>query len=151
MCNSKNRIGAIFLIIVFSLNTLAGFACSIGFDLRYNSNHHKHDTKILNKLDTQDSHPQHNHTGHSLPKPKQEKNEDDCCANEVKNFTQLDKSVANSFQFMVPFFNPIIPDFYSKSFPPVQSILGKSNFPLVRRCCFRDDTEIRIAIQSFQI
>ena len=145
------KIRASFLLFVFSTNTLAGFACSIGLDLNYNTNHHKHDIKIHEKIDALDSNPQHNHTDHSIHQPKHEKNEDDCCANEVKKFTQLDKSVANSFQFQVPFFSSIIPDFYSKSLLSEKSISVISNFQFVRRCCFLYDTEIRIAIQSFQI
>ena len=34
------KIVAAFLLLVFSLNTIAGFACSVGIDLGYNSKHH---------------------------------------------------------------------------------------------------------------
>jgi len=36
----KNSIRAAVLLVVFSLNTVIGFACSIGIDMGFNSTHH---------------------------------------------------------------------------------------------------------------
>jgi hypothetical protein len=162
------KIRAFFLLGVFSLNTLAGFACSVGLDLYYNSNHHKNDPHI--KVHSHKSNHKHSHTSshkhnktashkHShatsaLHKGKEQgKSPDDCCTDEVTKFAQLDKSITNLFQLQVPGFIKIIPEFYAVSLHHVQSISFNSDFQFVRRSCFiyDTDTDIRIAIQSFQI
>ncbi len=41
--NKSIQFKAAFLLIVFSLNTIVGFACSLGLDMGYNSTHHGED------------------------------------------------------------------------------------------------------------
>ncbi|MEO5946211.1 MAG: hypothetical protein ABIP79_05305, partial [Chitinophagaceae bacterium] len=38
--NSSIKLKAVFLLIVFSLNTLVGFACALGVAMGFNSKHH---------------------------------------------------------------------------------------------------------------
>ena len=38
--NSSIQLKAAFLLIVFALNTVLGFACSMGLDMGYNKSHH---------------------------------------------------------------------------------------------------------------
>ena len=168
MIEKKNRIKAVFLLLVFSLNTMAGFACSVGLDLYYNSDHHKQGFDTPVKSHTHESN--HKHTNKSSHKHSpaathkhshtsigmhnadtQEKDRDDCCTDEVTKFAQLDKSITNQFQLHVPAFIKIILDFYSFSLQSVQSISVNSNFQFLRRSCSIYDTDIRITIQSFQI
>lgn len=42
--NRSIQLKAAFLLIVFSLNTIVGFACSLGLDMGYNSKHHGEET-----------------------------------------------------------------------------------------------------------
>ncbi|HEY5631199.1 MAG TPA: hypothetical protein VIR31_03660, partial [Nitrososphaeraceae archaeon] len=49
----KNKIRALALLTVFSLNTVAGFACSVGVDMGYNAHHHEHGKKHLHKHEHQ--------------------------------------------------------------------------------------------------
>jgi hypothetical protein len=162
------KIRAFFLLGAFSLNTLAGFACSVGLDLYYNSNHHKNGLNTHDKSQTHESRHKHSHTSshkhnktsshkHShttsdLHKEDERgKSQDDCCTDEVTKFAQLDKSVTNLFQLQIPVFIKLFPDLYSLTLQPMQSISVNSNFQFVRRSCSIYDTDIRIAIQSFQI
>lgn len=158
----KNKIQALILIIVFSLNTVAGFACSIGIDLGYNSKHHEkgssHSKVKTHSHETGHKHssevsPKLNHQHKSDCKSMTENNsKDDCCANEVTKFMQLDKSVVNSYlNLKAPTF---FESFVSAFIQPLQSqsnFANNSGFQFVRRSCAIYDTDIRIAIQSFQI
>jgi hypothetical protein len=153
MNKRKNKVRAVFLLSVFSLNTLAGFACSVGIDLYYNTNHHSHSLNSHVKTHTHDSKHQHKHSHTEVDMQSGDQPEkDDCCTDEVTKFAQLDKSVANCFLLQAPVFIKIIPEFYLLStLQPVQAISVNSNFQFVRRSCSIYDTDIRIAIQSFQI
>ena len=155
----KNIIRALFLLLVFSLNTIVGFACSIGIDMGYNSTHHQQNSSDSpskchsDKSDQKYAHgtyQKHNHyhkntgTGGDIP--------GDCCANDVTKFIQLDKSIVkNNLNLQTP----ILLVAFTSAF--IQPLLIETNFAnnirlqLVRRSCSIYDTDIRIAIQSFQI
>lgn len=51
---------ALFLLVTFSLNSVVGFACSLGVDMGFNSGHHSHDE---GKHHEQDSGKHHEHAG----------------------------------------------------------------------------------------
>jgi len=144
----KYKIIAAFLLTVFSLNTVLGFACSIGVDMGYNSKHHEHEKKHRHSHKGPHKHHSHNHSyAQTIKAPN-----DDCCINGVTKFNTLDKSVVQySPGLSAPIFLPagiltyILPD----------QIGDKTGinpaFQFVRRSCFLNDISIRIAIQSFQI
>jgi hypothetical protein len=149
----KYKIIAAFLLIVFSLNTVAGFACSVGIDMGYNTKHHEHESSQSHSHCKSHFHnAAHKHHQSSSITFNDAGNKDDCCANEVTKFIHLDKSVVNSYSVLqTPIF---LLAFTSAFFVQKQGEIGnivKSNFQFVRRSCSPDDTDIRIAIQSFQI
>jgi len=146
----KNRLKALLLLLVFSMNTLAGFACSIGIDMGYNNHHHKSGKAHSHKKCALHHTNVHDHVStivsfNSITK-------DDCCSNTVTKFNLLDKSVTDNSLQCQPGVFPIV---YLSAFliktekTGVQNV--KSWFQFVRRSCSLDDTDIRIAIQSFQI
>jgi len=147
----KNIIRSFFLLLVFSLNTVAGFACSIGIDMGYNSNHH---SKALSRTHTES----YSHTGKHKCTNKQQatkktKTSDshDCCSNEVAKFIQLDKSVVGGLQlqptlYLLSFFTAfIVPE------QTVSTITVNAQFQFARRSCFLNDINIQTAIRRFQI
>ena len=148
----KNSIKALFLLVVFSLNTIAGFACSIGIDLGYNRHHHHQDHPHTHKSAHHHDEAQEHHSDNAkLSATLQSVNStEDCCATVVTKFIQLDKTLAGQQGVLsVPF---IILDFFGPSVPAIPPSVAVSNFfSLVRRSCPLYDTDIRIAIQSFQI
>lgn len=141
---AKNRVRAIFLLAVFSLNTLAGFACSVGVDMGYNSHHHgkKHFHK----------HGINNEHHHSTAKLDDTRSKDDCCSSDVTKFILLDKSIAqNNLHLESPVF---LLAFATTFFSPTINESGltiNSMFQFLRRSSFLNDTEIQIAIRRFQI
>ncbi|RYY42835.1 MAG: hypothetical protein EOO06_20580 [Chitinophagaceae bacterium] len=154
----KNRIRALLLLMVFSLNTVAGFACSIGVDLGYNSKHHEHQEAkphSHSKPHSHDTAHQHKHKhSHkaSGARVNNLKNADDCCANDVTSFIKLDKSVvSNNLLLQQPIFLlAFTVSYFSGNISNIETSI-KSKFPYLRRWRPPNDTDIRIAIQSFQI
>jgi hypothetical protein len=152
----KNKVKALFLLLVFSLNTLAGFACSLGMNMGYNSHHHEHGKGQVRQSGT--SHQQHVHK-HQQPhhqytttKFTGSGSKDDCCSNDVAKFALLDKSVSdNSLNLQAPIFLLAFTSTFLSSLIKEPGVAVNSRFQFVRRSCFLNDTDLRIAIQSFQI
>ncbi|HWJ92396.1 MAG TPA: hypothetical protein VNR87_14870 [Flavisolibacter sp.] len=149
----KNKIRAIVLLTVFSLNTVAGFACSVGIDLGYNTRHHEH---ANHSLKGSHKHDRHKHT-HAHTEPVNivahlSMPQDDCCSSQVNDFALMDKSVvSNNLLLQAPVFL-LATNFRNALFENAGTdVTVNSRFRFVRRSCSLDDTDIRIAIQSFQI
>ncbi len=94
----KHKIKASVLLSVFSLNTVVGFACSVGLDMGFNSNHHEESTegvvhvhsdgkKHIHYEKKQDH--KHEKSGHH----KSKSGRDNCCNDQVLKVQQIDKSV----------------------------------------------------------
>src|SRR5437762_1108585 len=99
-----NRIKAAFFLSVFSLNTVIGFACSVGLDMGYNSKHH--DEKELTEAvihihsdgkkhihyEKKNTHEHNKSNQHNQDKTHNDSNEgkDNCCNDQVLKFEQID-------------------------------------------------------------
>lgn len=163
------RLNALVLLIVFSLNTVVGFACSVGLNMGFNKSHHQeneskrtghhHEGELKN-------HHQHvhgdskGHLQHGVDKdhysaktdqhfPKNEK--DNCCKDEVIKFAKVDKQTVQSIDVHLPFFvfAAVIPSY--PSFEAIATSIHKPNKWYLVRCHHPPIADIRIAIQSFQI
>jgi hypothetical protein len=140
---------------VFSLNTVAGFACSIGVDMGYNKSHHEHgESATAQKTATQSDGHQHKHTSTPSDGKKDHNNtkdDHDCCTNGVADFIKLDKSVTSSGELRPPVFIVAFVSQFLLS-PKEPSLFDTSLYGSLRRSrCSTDDTDLRIVIQSFQI
>ena len=149
----KNRLRAMFLLMVFSLNTVAGFACSVGVDMGYNNHHHDHGKPHSHKHGKgKHTHSHQHHTKKGTTTVKASRSSDDCCANDVAKFTLLDKAVVdNTLHLQVPVFLLALTTTFLLQAHEVPELAVNSRFQFVRRSCFLNDTDLRIAIQSFQI
>ena len=156
-------IRASVLLAVFSLNTVIGFACSLGLDMGFNSKHHHHDdaTKAVihihkdgkkhvhhEKKNEHDHGRSHHHNG--AGNHDTSKNDDgNCCNDEVLKFEQLDKSFPNSLNIIHPTFATFIAALsYTDVFCPAGVPKDIKQFV---RSYHPPISNIRIAIQSFQI
>lgn len=145
----KNKVRALVLLTVFSLNTIAGFACSVGVDMGYN--HHHLGEKPLHKH----SHKQEMGNIHkyhlSTDKFKDAHSIDDCCSNDVTQFALLDKSVGdNNIHLEAPVILAFATTFFLQNIN--ESGLGvNTRIQFVRRSCFLNDIDIQTAIRRFQI
>jgi len=140
------QLKAAFLLIIFSLNMMVGFACSIGMDMGFNSRHHHEEaTAIHVHADGKKHHHEkagHKHAGNAK--------KDDCCNDRVLKISQADKAVPQATKLLNPvFLTALVATYYnfSISFPPQASTSNKyfvrGHHPPI--------PDIRIAIQSFQV
>jgi hypothetical protein len=148
----KNRIRALILLMVFSLNTIIGFACSVGVSMGYNEKHHEHYQHHKHEKG-HDHHHSHKSIHESVPSGSIIKAPvNDCCSGQVTSFAKLDKWVSyNNLLIKAPvLFIQVYNNFLNLESRQTYSSLN-SNFQFVRRSCFLNDINIRIAIRSFQI
>lgn len=166
------QLKAFLLLLVFSLNTLVGFACAVGIDMGYNSSHHKEKNAVIpSHLHTKgNAHQHHNQQAvepahqhklvsnvqakncHSVKddeKKHPEKKDEDCCTNSVLQFQSLDKNLNQNSKF--------VPDAPFIAFIPYLYILTEentiTNSHLVHssRYLFPPPPNILVAIQKFQV
>lgn len=167
--NIIERLNALTLLIVFSLNTMVGFACSVGPDMGFNRSHHqgieskKHSHHHEGELNADHHHAHGDSKGlnhaelgadqHSTKTHKQipTKDKDKCCKDEVIKFAKVDKQTSRSIVVIVPFFvfAAVIPTYHS--FDVIASGIHKPDKWHFVRCHHPPISDIRIAIQSFQI
>ncbi|SHF38254.1 hypothetical protein [Pedobacter caeni] len=161
--NSGIQRKAAFLLIVFLLNTVVGFACSVGMNMGVAEAHH-HDQKVENhhhdhgdgeKEDHSSSinehHSNHDHSSKHHHSSETEKTADDCCTDQVQKIERADKLSPPVLEFnhYQPFFTLIYPNFFHLE-------ASVSSLEILRPKHLARDyhppiPDIRIAVQSFQI
>ncbi|MDP4284660.1 MAG: hypothetical protein Q8891_09560 [Bacteroidota bacterium] len=135
------QLKAAFLLIVFSLNTIIGFACAVGLDMGFNSHHQEESSFASASI---------HHHGASVQKHQTKNDKDNCCNGEVMKFQKIDKALASSINVVNPVsFTSYVASFYNIDIlsAPTQ-ILGIKYFV---RSHHPPIPDIRIAIRSFQI
>lgn len=148
---------ALFLLIVFSLNTVVSFACS--FSSMFHGIHH-HDTSATADHHHEGSAPHsHSDTGHSHEslgdhhhdsKDADANAKDDCCSESVVQIEKSDKSLSANIQAPDPLFTTAFLATYTTflNFSGQQKTLIPT---YVRWRVPATIQDIRIVIQSFQI
>ncbi|MEO6584654.1 MAG: hypothetical protein ABIO05_10035 [Ferruginibacter sp.] len=162
--NTSIQLRAAFLLMVFALNTLVGFACAAGVDMGFNTKHHEEDKSLgaavhvhkdgkkhLHEV-KKESH-QQNKSHHQEEANNEHKSgsiPDNCCNDKVINFQQSDKSVPNSLSILHPvFFTSFITSYFNINSTPYKNVAtNKKRFVRGHHPPIPD---IRIAIQSFLI
>ncbi len=135
-------------MLVFSFNTVLGFACSLGLDMGYNKRHHQHDAESFHSA----QHHGHSKEGkeHHHSSSSNSSNKDDCCSNGATSFNLLNKTIPHQVEIVpqVYFTDFTFVGFHSGIFPYTN--VTKRLKPFVRSH-HPPIADIRIAIQSFQI
>ena len=154
------KLKAAFLTLVFGLNTVVGFACSIDIDMGFNTKDH-HEEEALEAVvhihedgerhihyeKKQEHKKLHHHDREENDQSKDEK--DNCCTDKVQQLEQTDKSLPYSLTithpgFLIAFFDA----FYNESLPVIDVVKNIKQF---LRGYHPPIQDVRIAIQSFQI
>ena len=144
---------AVFLLIVFSLNTVVGFACSAGVDMGFNSKHHHHDDDDIvlgTQTDPNDHHEMEEHHHHHELTRDQKGDDDNCCDKGVAEFSQSDKMLSHLFALETQtqtVFNTSVSYYLSE----LEITASKPTSIRVIRSFFFTLPDIRVSIQSFQI
>lgn len=145
------KIVASFLLLVFSATTIAGFACSIGINLGYNAAHHSNEKKASNVISHQPSCHKVAPAIASSNSSELNNPNSDCCTNGVNTFALLDKSLSTLTVSVQT--HPIETHSYIDNLPfsIARGYIVTTDHTNFRRSCFFNHTDIRVAIQSFQI
>jgi len=149
--NTSIRLKAAFLLLVFALNTVVGFACAVGVDMGFNSSYY-HDKATEVPVDVHADGKKHHHddTNKDHNDKKETSKKDDCCNDNVIKFQNLDKSLNQNAKTAIdaPVFAAIISTFLGNDVFKISKA-----YPLKYKAWFfyPPPPDIRIAIQSFQI
>jgi len=162
--NTSIKLKAAFLLIVFALNTVVGFACSVGVEMGFNTKHHHKEEAteavvhihkdgkrhVHHEKNEGHDHDKSHHDDEAINQHKSGNDKDDCCNDKVINFEQLDKSVPNSISILHPvFFTTIVASYYYINILPYSNVVtNKKQFV---RSYHPPIPDIHIAIQSFQV
>jgi len=151
--NSYIQLKAAFLLIVFSLNMIVGFACAVGVDMGFNSHHHDdNEAKEVSVHIHADGkkHEHHHEVSMHDHNEKGTSEKDGCCNDKVTKFEQLDKSVPTSLNIIHPiFFAAFLSTFYQVDLLYRSSVIIDNKHFV--RSYHPPISNIRLAIQSFQI
>ncbi len=164
------KLKAVFLLVVFSLNTLVSFACASGLDMGYNRDHHK-----IQDNSTSGEPPRNNHnhlkkSKHSIPASRKEHSNkgetdhhekkestskesapDDCCRDEAAKFEKCDKLSPHTLNYnLQAFFITLLTDRVFNADSITESLHNPNSRYLVRNH-HPPIADTRIAIQSFLI
>ena len=130
------------MIVVFSMNMIIGFACAIGIDMGFNTCHEEK-TEIR-------AHEGAHHHDEAGTHHKSKGCKGNCCNDHVIKFSQVDKSLPQSFAgFHDLLFTTLISSFYNIDVLHTSTTLV--NIKYFVRSHHPPIPDIRIAIQSFQI
>lgn len=146
------QLKAAFLLIMFSLNTIVGFACSVGLDMGFNSSHHQEEkTVIAHKGAYKHSDLLHEDKDMADNHHSSQKSKDNCCNDEAAKFAKVDKLTPQSFDFNIHpvFFTALLSTFYHDDVFPLNSHTPDNKYFV--RSHHPPIPDIRKAIQSFQI
>jgi hypothetical protein len=156
---------ALFLLVSFSLNSVVGFACSLGVDMGFNSNYPSHGNDKQHEHADAGHQPEHDGTNSHYHQQEVKSHNhsdkqnnavsftfqraDDCCKDFVAGFQSMDKMPAkqNSAQQKTTNISPFI--------PLIADADNKEGFVLHLRIPPREvdysPPDIRVFIQSFLI
>lgn len=163
--NRTIKIKALFLLTTFSLNTVVGFACSLGVDMGFNASHHSHEEG--EKHEHGNGHQHDGNKGHSHRNSPgshhhsdtdnttasfSSPSEENCCADFVVGFQNTDKRIAEKSSIPQKSTNTLL---YLVFAPPSLELLNAKGFAEHSRIPPREidysPPDIRVFIQSFLI
>ncbi len=143
--NKSIQLKAAFLLTVFSLNIVIGFACSVGIDMGFNKHHHEEEKNIASA------------SGHHHEEEITTDNNqisftpvENCCNQKVIQLAQTDKAVPQADKLI----NPIFATAFIASFYNADVSYWQQQVPSIKhfvRSYHPPISDIRIAIQSFLI
>jgi len=149
--NKTIQLKAIFLLLVFSLNTLIGFACAVGVNLglhaTHTHSHHHHAETVKKGSHHHDDNPAHHHH-HDHKKTANET--DNCCTQKVSQLSQTDKLLAQTIYAGIEIPVTLAPLHFLYRACLSAFIPETRKIPIARPYTL-NARGIRVSIQSFQI
>ncbi len=138
---------AAFLLIIFSLNMVVGFACSIGIDMGFNAPHH-----VKVEIKTTHTHT-HHHGAHKTHDHKSNHTENEekkgCCNDEVQKVQQLDKNINSTAKSTTLLFTALLPPSFFQTY--IVKFLKTNPSICKERFFYPPPPNILVESQRFQI
>ncbi|RYY82072.1 MAG: hypothetical protein EOO15_23555 [Chitinophagaceae bacterium] len=146
---------AFFLLLVFSMNTVVSFACSLGgvfhqFHHQGAASFHQHKEGHSHQHASGHKHDHKHGHKHQHADPSEKKTGDDCCSGDVVKLEKADKATTAAIKVPAPAIEEIFLDSFTYYLSQVQA--PRTALPRFYR--WRPPgtiQDLRIAIQSFQI
>ncbi len=159
--NTSIQLKAALLLIVFSMNTVIGFACAVGLDMDFNSKHHHDELETKEAVHLHEDGKKHVHhelkesyaashhhdEGNNLD--SEDNDSDNCCNHQVTKFEQLDKTIPHALAINPVFFTAFISSFYNIDILAASQVTKSTKYFV--RSHHPPIPDILIAIQRFQI
>ena len=158
---------ALFFLVIFLLNTLVGFACTLHLEYaspKKKANGHTHDHSAHTHHDSASQEDANHHDSHNHHSPKNKTahtstghthsqagsaEDDSCCQDEVSKFYSLDKIAPHSEKIIAK--APVL-DIIIFCYNPLATLhIVKGSIKYIDNRQRPPTRDIRIAIQSFQI
>ena len=165
------QLKAAFLLLVFGLNTIVGFACSLGLNMSFNASHHKEDlsapaihihangkkhvhTKATTKPAVHADGKKYQHDSepfqhHPEEKETSKKDKEGCCNDDVLKFQNLDKNLNQNAKTVID-----VPAMVASlsTFSEIELFKTSATSQLSTiRYLFPPPPHIRIVIHRFQV
>ena len=151
--NISIKFKAAFLLIVFGLNTMVGFACCMGIDMGFNTTHHHDEEATEAHVDVNVEKHEHENNSvnhHHDEKDSEKKGKGGCCNDSVIKLSQTEKSIPQPNTVISPvFFTAFTASYYNIDI--LYPSQGTASVKYFVRSYHPPIPDIRIAIQSFQI
>lgn len=144
------------------MNTVVGLACTLGFDMGFNSKHHDEEQAIKTPIHVHANGHRHEHNkeanktkhehSHEAKKHKHEEKKapekDGCCNDEVVKFQNVEKNLTSKTVIDAPAFVAILSSFFG-----IELFNSTKAFPQknIVRFFYPPPPDILIAIQKFQV
>jgi len=145
------QLKAALLLIVFSMNTIIGFACAIGIDMKFSSKHHDEEQIIKTPVHIHADGKKHDHHNKAEKHSHEEKKtneKDNCCNDKVVKLQISEKNITAKTIIDMPVFLAIISTYLVidlsdiiKAFPPKN----------IKRFFYPPPPNILVSIQKFQV
>ncbi|MEO7306838.1 MAG: hypothetical protein ABIR78_09880 [Ferruginibacter sp.] len=151
--NISIQIKAAFLLVVFALNTVVGFACAVGVDMGFNTHHHDEEEATETTVHVHTDGKKHQHHEEVVKHhddSKEDSEKGGCCNDGVMKFQNLDKSLASNANIFInaPVFVAVLSSFFGID------IFRQPQVPhekFIAQFLHPPPPDILIAIQRFQI
>ncbi len=148
------QLKATFLLLVFGLNTIVGFTCSLGLNMSFNTSHHKEDVSAT-AIHVHAGGKKHEHKcepvkQHHKEKEIPKKDTEGCCNDDVLKFQNLDKNLNQNSRTAInaPVLVAILNTFLDIDI--FHAVVINPQLPVIRYL-FPPPPNILISIQRFQI
>jgi hypothetical protein len=145
------QLKAVFLLVVFSLNTIVGFACAVGLNMGFNKKHHHHDETVSRSTVSHHHEKGTAHHHHHEDQAKSKTTEDhNCCTDNATQLSGSDKLLTQTIHSGIetPVALVALHFLYASH---LSSFTQDTKKIQVVRPYVLNSRGIRVSIQSFQI